>query len=111
MFEKSNEPLAERYRITASEWVAADEAASLLEKTREICQAEMISKLLEENLKLPVNKAELIVKSGAEYRDFIVRMVKQRSAANLLKVQMEYIRMLFSEQQSREATARAESRL
>jgi hypothetical protein len=38
-------------------------------------------------------------------------MVKAREHASLLKVQLEYIRMKFSEWQSAEATRRAEMRL
>jgi hypothetical protein len=58
-----------------------------------------------------VNRAEQLVKSSPEWRDHIEKMVNARRAANLLKVQLEYLRMKFSEWQSHEATKRTEARL
>lgn len=107
----SNQPISEQFRIVAKEWVEADEAASLLEETKSAAVSEMISKIIGYNIGMPFNKAELAAKSSAEYKEFITEMVKLRSKANLLKVKLEYIRMQFSEQQSHEATARAERRL
>lgn len=107
----SNYPISEQFRITAKEWVAADEAASLLEETKGAAVSEMITKIIGYNIGMPFNKAELAAKSSPEYKEFITEMVKLRSKANLLKVKLEYIRMQFSEQQSHEATARAERRL
>lgn len=107
----SNEPISEQFRLTAKKWVDADEAASLLEETKSSMVSDMVGKLLENDMKLAVNRAELLAKSSPEYKEFITEMVKLRSRANLLKVQLEYIRMRHSEQQSFEATARAERRL
>lgn len=107
----SNQPISEQFRIVAKEWVEADEAASLLEETKSAAVSEMITKIIGYNIGMPFNKAELAAKSSAEYKEFITEMVKLRSKANLLKVKLEYIRMQFSEQQSHEATARAERRL
>jgi len=106
-----NEPISEQFRLTAKAWVEADEAASLLEETKSAVVSEMITKIIGYNLGMPFNKAELSAKSSPEYKEFITQMVKLRSRANLLKVKLEYIRMRFSEQQSHEATARAERRL
>jgi hypothetical protein len=71
----------------------------------------MINEVIGYHLDMPYNKAELAAKSSPEYKEFCTQMVTHRSAANLLKVQLEYLRMRFSEQQSHEATARAERRL
>lgn len=106
-----NEPISEQFRITAKAWVEADEAASLMEETKSAVVSEMISKIIGYNIGMPFNKAELSAKSSQEYKDFITEMVRLRSRANLLKVKLEYLRMRFSEQQSHEATARAERRL
>ena len=46
-----------------------------------------------------------------EWLNFITKMVKARERAALLKVQLEYIRMRFSEWQSHAATRRAEMKL
>lgn len=107
----SNYPISEQFRIVAKEWVAADEAASLLEETKSAAVSEMIIKIIGYNIGMPFNKAELAAKSSAEYKEFITQMVTLRSKANLLKVKLEFIRMKFSEEQSQQATARAERRL
>jgi hypothetical protein len=106
-----NYPLSEQFRIVAKKWNDADKAASIMEETKSVTLAEMINKVIGYHLDMPYNKAELAAKSSPEYREFITQMVEHRSAANLLKAQLEYIRMRFSEQQSHEATARAERRL
>jgi len=106
-----NQPLSEQYRLAALEWVAADEAASLLEETKSATFSEMVGKILDENPKIAVNRAETLVKSSDEYKEFVSKMVLMRTKANRLKVQMEFLRMRFMEQNSREASARAEMRL
>ena len=108
---ESNLPLSEQFRLTAKAWVEADKAAALLEETKSANISQMMIKVLEENPALAVNKIEMVVKSSPEYKDFITQMVDLRSKANLLKVKMEFIRMRFQEFMSKEATARAESRL
>lgn len=60
---------------------------------------------------MPVSKAEMTVKASAEWKEFIQSMVDARKAANLLKVQLEYLRMRSGEWQSAEATKRAEMKL
>lgn len=107
----SNEPLSEQFRVVAKEWVEADEAASILEETKSIVFSEMVGKIISDDLKIAVNRAELLAKSSDDYKEFVTSMVKARSRANLLKVKLEYLRMRFSEAQSAEATARAERRM
>jgi predicted transcriptional regulator len=60
---------------------------------------------------MPVSHAERTVKGSVEWQDFIKTMVDARTQANLKKVQMEYLRMKFSEWQSENANKRAEMRL
>jgi hypothetical protein len=60
---------------------------------------------------MPVSKAEMTVKASDDWRDYITQMTDARKAAALLKVQLEFLRMQFSEQQSAEASKRAEMRL
>lgn len=57
------------------------------------------------------NRAEMQAKASQEWLEYITRMVKAREEANLAKVNLEFQRMRYGEQQSAEATARAESRL
>ena len=106
-----NRPISEQFRIIAKRWVEADHAASLMEETRTAILSEIIAKTISHDIAMPYNKAEMAAKSSADYRIFVSKMVELRKQANLFKVQMEYIRMRFSEQQSAEATARSERRL
>lgn len=107
MTDHSNMPLSEQFRIAAKAWVDLDSAASLLEETKSAVLSQRMASLGE----MPVSRAELNVKASEEWRTFVTKMVEARQAANLAKVRLEWLRMRFSEQQSFEATARAERRL
>lgn len=111
MSDSSNQPISEQYRVVAKNWVEADEAANLMEETKSVVFAEMTSKLLANDIGMAVNRAEIAAKSSKEWREFVEQMIKLRSRANLLKVQLEYLRMKFAEEQSHNATRRAEMRL
>lgn len=102
-----NLPWSEQYRIVSKQWVDADAAASILEDTKSAVMAERMMALGD----MPVNKAEATVKSSPEWRRHVEAIVHARRAANRLKVQLEYLRMKFSEWQSHEATKRTEARL
>ncbi len=108
---KSNEPISEQFRIVAKKWVDADTAASFMEETKSAFLADRINDVIGFNLDMAFNKAELAAKASPEYKDFCKQMVEHRGKANLLKVQLEYLRMKFSEWQSAEANARSERRL
>ena len=102
-----NVPWSEQYRVVAKQWVDADAAATILEETKSAFLAQRMAALGD----MPVSRAELSVKSSAEWSDFIERMVAARKQASLLKVKLEYLRMKFQEWSSENATARAEMRL
>jgi len=102
-----NLPWSEQYRIVARKWVDADAAASLLEDTK----SAFLSQKMQQHAGAAVNKAEMLIKGSPEWADFVEKMVAARKQANLLKVQLEYLRMKFSEWQSENATKRAEMRL
>jgi len=107
MNERANMPFSEQFRIVAKEWVDLDNAATMLEETKSAVLSQRMAALGD----IPVSHAERSVKSSPEWLDFVRKMVDARSAANLKKVQMEYLRMKFSEWQSENATRRAEMRL
>lgn len=100
-------PISEEYRIVAKAYVDADAAASLLEELK----TATLSQKMQAHGEMAVSKAEMLVKASSDWFAYIERMVEARKASNRLKVQLEYIRMRFSETQSAEATARAERRL
>lgn len=103
----NDRPISEQFRVVAKRWVEADGAARLLEESKTAWVAER------ENLHADVSAAAATraVKSSPEYRAYVNQMVTARTNANLLKVQMEYIRMRHIEQSSAEASARAERRM
>jgi hypothetical protein len=99
--------LSEQFRLCAKSWVEADAAATLLEETKSAVLSQKMAALGD----MPVSRAEMQVKASEEWKDHVTRMVKAREQANLLKVKMEWLRMRHSEQQSFEATKRAEMKL
>lgn len=107
MTSHSDLPLSEQFRLIAKKWIDADSAASILEETK---SAFLAQKMAEQG-DVPVSRAEMAVKASREWVDYVTSMVEARKKASLLKAQLEYIRMRFSEQQSFEATKRAEMKL
>ena len=103
----SNLPLSEQFRVIAKKWVDADAAANILEESK----SAFLSKSMADLGDMPVSKAEMTVKASEHWTSYITEMVEARKKAALLKVQLEYIRMQFSEWQSHEATRRAEMKL
>jgi hypothetical protein len=103
----ANLPWSEQFRLVSKQWVEAEAAASLLEDTK----SAVLSERMQMHSDKAVNKAEGLVKSSPEWRDHVEKIVSARKAANLLKVQLEYLRMKFNEWQSHEASKRAEMRL
>lgn len=103
--------LSEQYRLAAKEWVELDAAANLLEESKSAVLSQMVNKLLQSPGMTAFNRAEMNAKASPEWIEYVTKTVKAREEANLAKVKVEWIRMRFSEQQSAEATARAESRL
>lgn len=102
-----NQPISEQYRIVAKRWVDAEAAASLLEDTK----SAYLSQKMKELGDMPISRAEMEVKASEEWCQHVHKIVDTRKTANLLKVQLEYLRMKAGEQSSYEATRRAEMRL
>ncbi len=103
----SNQPLSEQYRLAAKDWVQKDGAARMLEETKAAVLSERKKALGD----IPDSHAEKEVKASAEWREFIGQMADARTAANLAKVRLNYIRMRHSEWMSADANKRAEMKL
>ena len=99
--------ISEQYRIAAKEHVELDAAASLLEETKSARLSQMMLACNADS----VSKAEMLTKASPAWTQVVEEMVEARRKANMKKVELEWIRMRFSEQQSAEANARAERRL
>jgi hypothetical protein len=102
-----NQPISEQYRLVAKKWVDAEAAASILEDTKSATLSQMMVALGD----MPVSKAEMTVKASGEWSGHVEKIIDARRQANLLKVQLEYLRMRSGEQASHEASKRAEMRL
>lgn len=100
-------PISEEFRLVAKAWADAEHAAALLEDTKSATLAQMMVALGD----LPVSKAEMIVKASKDWRDHLDIIAKARKEANLRKVQMEYVRLRFTEWQMGMATARDERKM
>lgn len=99
--------LSEQFRLVAKDYVDADNAASLLEEMK----SATLSQLMLANGDIPVSRSEMMVKGSDAWKTYIHNMVEARKKANELKFRMEWLRMRHSEQQSSEATRRAEMKL
>ena len=108
MSDRRNDvPLSEQYRLAAMDWVAMDAAARMLEEGKTTYLAQQISKQGD----IAHAKAERIVKSSAEWSDYIKKMVNAKTAANRQRVELDFLKMRHMERNSEEANARSERKL
>lgn len=98
------QPLSEQFRLVARKWVDAEAAAHILEETKTAVLAEKMMALGE----MPVSRAEMTIKASKDWHEHLGKIVQARREANLLKMQIRYIEMRAREQQSANATYRAE---
>lgn len=103
----SNLPISEQYRLASLKWVKANAAADLLEETKSAVLSQRMAKLGD----VPVSHAERAVKSSPEWQEHIEKIVDARREANEMKVEADFLRMKFYENQSAEASKRAEMKL
>lgn len=100
-------PISEQYRIAAAKWVDREAAACLLEDLKSAVLAQRMAELGD----IPVSRAETTVKASRNWHDHVTKIAEARKAANQAKVELEYLRMRFSEWQNSEANARMEAKL
>jgi hypothetical protein len=108
--------ISEMWRVAAVEWVDLNAAADLREDTKSSELARMIMRETESHQNihgkpLAHNRAEMIVKASDEWLQVIDDINETRRAANLARVRMDFLKMKFSEWQSRNANAREERRM
>lgn len=104
---RNDVPISEQYRLAAVEWVNMDAAARMLEEGKSAFVAQRKNALGD----MSDAKAERTVRGSQEYADYVKKMVNAKTAANRQKVEVEFIRMKFMENNSAEATQRAERRM
>lgn len=103
-----NRPISEQFRIVALQFADAEAAATLLENAKDVTLQQRIAALDDS---LAYNKREMMVKSSQAWADYINEMTEARNKARKLKLQLEHIRMKFTEWNSAEANKRAEMKL
>jgi len=103
----SNQPYSEQVRIKALEWADLDAAARMLEEGKTTYLAQRMAVLGD----IPVSKAEKQVKASPDWADYIKKMVKAKTRANVARIELEYIKMKSWENSGLEANKRAEMRL
>jgi hypothetical protein len=104
---RNDMPLSELYRIAAEKWVDLDHAARLLEDTK----SSILAQWMADHGDIPISRAEAKVKSSDDWLRLVEDTVTARTKANKAKIELEYLRMRFSEEVSREATARVERKV
>lgn len=104
---EDNRPWSEIFKQAADDWADKEAAAQLLEDTKSAVMAQRQAELGD----IPVNKAEQTVKASVGWYNHVEKVVEARKAANMAKVNLEYIRMKFTEWNNTEANHRAEARL
>ena len=104
---RPNIPVSEQWYHAARKWADMNAAADMLEEGKSAYLSQRMAALGD----MPVSKAELAVKSSADWSDYIKKMVRAREQANLAKIEMEFMRMRFSETMSSDATERQQLRM
>lgn len=99
-----NMPISEVFRLVAMKYMDAQKAARLYEETKSSFRAKLI---METEGKSHAEKETRVLASD-QYREFIENMCREQDNALRFKLQMEVIRMRFSERQSEEASLRKE---
>lgn len=107
MTDHANQPYSEQFRMVAKDWVDKDAAARMLEESK----TAVLSRKISDQGDMPHAHAERIVKASDEWHEWIKGMCDARTAANLAKVKLKYVEMKYFENQSANASQRAEMRL
>lgn len=105
---------AEQFHQAAVAHEEADYLARQLESGKSVVFSEMTNNLIKEAAeceeKLSVAQAEREVYASEQYKRYLRKMHKARNFANLLKIEKERVKMLFSEWMCKNANARDEMR-
>lgn len=99
-----NLPISEVFRLIAMKYMDAQKAARLYEETKSSFRAKLI---LDTEGKSHAEKETKVLASDT-YREFVESMCRAQDDALRYKLQMEVVRMRFSERQSEEASLRKE---
>lgn len=109
----SERPLSEQYRVVARKWIDAENAAELLYELKTTSLEALKAKVMSEQGDLGMSDAaaQRMAMNMPEWREYLEKLCGHRADARKYKVQLEYFKLRHMEQQSLEATARAERKL
>ncbi len=102
-----DQSFADLYREAGEDWADKEAAASLLED----CKSATLAQWSSAQGDMPVNRAELIVKSSPRWMEYLKNMVEARRQANVARVRLESIKMRAMEWHAKSANYRAEARI
>src|ERR1035437_5171903 len=105
--EGDNRSWADKYRAAGETWADLESAAQLLEDCKSVVMAQRQSSLGE----IPVNRAEQMVKASPDWEEYVRSCVEARHQANLARINLEAIKMSFTEWNSQQANERAEFKM
>lgn len=100
-------PVSQQFFEASNEYVELNKAANMLEEAK----SAVLSRWMTDCGDIAVSKAEMMVKASTRWQAYLDRMCEARYKADKAKVKVDYLRMTFSEWQSKEANARVEARL
>ncbi len=110
-FNNPDKPISEQFRIVAKQFNELDKAAKMLEESKTATLSQMIQNVIKDAEGMAHNQAERQVKASEDWQEYIHKMVEARAEANLKKIQLDYIRMQFTEWQMNMASARDERKM
>lgn len=108
---KKEQSLSERFRLAAKEWVQAEKVASFMEENKTSALAKKKTELMRQQGEMSEAKAERLVKSSADWEEYLQAMVNLRAEANHWRMELKTLEMEDSERIDKNANARHEARL
>lgn len=103
----NNEPISERWYRAASNWVELEAAADLLESTK----SSVFSQMVNQSERHSIAAKEVEVRAGDAWITHVRKIAAARKAANLAKIECEYLKMQMQEWISADANHRLQAKL
>lgn len=99
--------LHEQFRLLGERWAEQDGVARGLEEMRK----SILSELVNQSAHSAISRAEHDAQASQRYKAHVRQMIQERTAANVLKAQLNALQMQFELWRSGNAMKRAEMRL
>lgn len=103
--------LSERWRLAARHWCDLDHTARQLDETKSSVFAQKVGKIISDDPKMAVTRAEMLVRSSPDWKTYVEAMVTARTDANRAKIDAETLKLMFTEAMQTTAAARDERKM